>query len=387
MTSTENGIDETITLGFDKGGLVMAESTTKRLEIQLGKVLVMTGRLTEEQREIGLALQKETLEHLGRILCREKFCTEQDISDAVHVQMKRLVFTLLHWEEGTYVFELQDALEFFYEFVTPLKITRLLMEGAVIMDEWPRIEQVIHSLDMVFRHRSISKRIELVTEDDSFDFDGKDSSGKAADTIQVTAHEETVFQLIDGKRSIQEVLDQTILSEFACCKAFFELIQKGLIEMVSAPHPIESERTGGLNTPASKTDKVKSEIEHASNQKKTGRWGVARALIQGKLPTALVLGMTLSDKKATLLQGKTDPALWGNLTLPLLDEIGPLRNGTPVGAFEYIENNIGLALFWHLPRDYMLVVSTTLIGKNAPALFRTHVATVARSIIRREQFY
>ncbi|MBN4054655.1 DUF4388 domain-containing protein [Nitrospira defluvii] len=384
VTSSDDGAEETITLGFVDGALVLAESTAKRLEVQLGKVLVKSGRLSKEALEEGLAIQEESLERLGLILCREKFCSEQDISEAIHVQIKRIVFTLLRWEIGTFVFELQDSLEHFHEFVTPIVINRILMEGAVIMDEWPRIKKVIHSLDIVFHRLPVLKKIVISTEPETFEFEGESEGthrkGTQNESIKLNEEEGALYHLIDGKMSIRDVLDQTIHSEFAGCKVFFELIQKRLIEEVSETLSSESQRKNeeGAHPVASKTPEGNPPLEMEPI-----RWGIARALFHGALPSAIVLGITISDEKAILLQGKTNPALWPDIILPILKEVTTLNKGTPIGAYEYITDTTEVAFFWNLKSDYILVVATTLTGKTVTSRFRAQVATVVRSFIHR----
>lgn len=384
ITSSEDGPEETITLGFVDGGLVLAESTAKRLEVQLGKVLVKSGRLSKEALEAGLAIQKESLERLGLVLCREKFCSDQDISDAIHIQMKRIVFTLLRWEIGSFVFELQDSLEHFHEFVTPIMINRLLMEGAVIIDEWPRIKKVIPSLDMVFRRLPISKKIDISADTETIEFEGDSeaTSGKSdrKGIIKLNETEGAVYHSINGHTSVREVLNQSIYSEFACCKVFSELIQKGLIEEVSEALSSKSQEKHAEGENPVSTQSPKRE---PPPEMEPIRWGIARALFHGTLPSAIVLGITISNEKAILLQGKTNPALWPDMILPILKEVIPLGNGTPIGSFEYITNNVGVAFFWNLKSDYMLVVATTLTGKTATSRFRAQVATVVRSFIHR----
>jgi len=382
VTSSEDTLyearEETITLGFDKGDLVLAESTAKRLELQLGRVLVKSGRLTEANLEEAMAIQRESLERLGSILYREDFCSKQDISDAIHVQMRRNVFTLLRWEKGSFVFEMQDSLQYFHEFVAPIKVNRLLMEAAVIMDEWPRIKETIHSLDMVFCCRPTTRPIEISEEVESFDFEGEtDDKTNPADgetPIHLNAEEGSVYTLIDGSRPLREVINQTFLSEFVCCKIVYELHKKELIEVV-ADGPFLHYKI--IPTRSKRVDKTSpQELEPV-------RWGVARALFQGSLPGAIVLGVTLSQKKAIVLQGKTNPEFWPQVILPVLNAGGIFANGAPIGSLEYITQNVGLALFWNHKSDYMIVVATPLTGKTATSRFRAHVATVVKSFIHR----
>ena len=158
---------ETITLGFEKKGLVLAQSSTKKNDLQLGNILVRAGKITEANRDKALEMQKGTLDRLGFIFAREKYCTEKDICESLRIQIKRVFFTLLRWDEGIYIFEPRESIDYFHEFikpvfVQPLSVKGLMMEGAVMIDEWPMVEKIVKSLDMVFRQLPVKQGIKTI---------------------------------------------------------------------------------------------------------------------------------------------------------------------------------------------------------------------------------
>ena len=64
--------NETVTVTFENGMVVMADSSSKRLEDRLGNVLVKQGKLSKERLDEALETQKQTLQRLGHILTTER---------------------------------------------------------------------------------------------------------------------------------------------------------------------------------------------------------------------------------------------------------------------------------------------------------------------------
>src|SRR5579862_1626120 len=68
---------ESVTITFENGMVVMADSSAKRLEDRLGYVLVKQGKLTKEKLEEALQTQKATLQRLGHILTTQNAITNK----------------------------------------------------------------------------------------------------------------------------------------------------------------------------------------------------------------------------------------------------------------------------------------------------------------------
>ena len=48
--------------------------------------------------------------------------------------------------------------------------------------------------------------------------------------IRISKPEWSVYELVDGRRSISNIVDRTFLSDFEGSKAFYDLLNRGLIE-------------------------------------------------------------------------------------------------------------------------------------------------------------
>src|SRR5918996_3367956 len=140
-----------VTVAFENGMVVAADSSTKRLEDRLGNVLVKQGKLTKQKLEDALQTQKATLQRLGHVLTTNNYITEKDLKEALHVQISQLVFKVFRWRDGEYHFAPTDSVEYDRDHFQPLSSDFILMEGIRMVDEWPIIEKKIPSMDMVFR--------------------------------------------------------------------------------------------------------------------------------------------------------------------------------------------------------------------------------------------
>jgi len=240
---TVRGSADTVTLGFLDGMLVSAESTAQRLDTRLGTVLVKTRHLTAEALARALEMQAQTLQRLGFILLKNGFCSAQDLRDGLDIQIKRIAYGLFRWTDGDYVFEQTEQVDYDAESTTPIAVERLLMEGARMIDEWPIVEKVVWSLDIVYQRVPVAQPV-IPAEDEDAVEDVEDSMlarrgrEKDLDPIRVSRAEWSVYELVDGARSVAEINELAFLSEFDGCKACFDLVSRGLIEE-SAPRPEE----------------------------------------------------------------------------------------------------------------------------------------------------
>jgi hypothetical protein len=235
---------DSVTLGFMDGMLVSAESSAQRLDTRLGTVLVKTRRLQPEVLQRALEIQSQTLQRLGFILLKNGFCTAQDLRDGLDIQIRRIAYGLFRWTDGDYVFEQTDHVDYDRDSTTPLAVERLLMEGARMVDEWPIIEKVVRSLDLVYQRVLVAQPVVPADDEELADsvepVPDRSTRDRRLDPIRISRGEWAVYELIDGRRTVAEINELTFLSEFDGCKAFYDLVSRGLIEEVGAPHRPEA---------------------------------------------------------------------------------------------------------------------------------------------------
>jgi hypothetical protein len=237
---------EQVTVTFENGMVVMADSSSKRLEDRLGNVLVKQGKLAKERLDEALSTQKATLQRMGHILTTGNYITVKDLKEALQVQVSQLVFKVFRWRDGEYHFEPADSVDYDRENFTPMSSDFILMEGIRMVDEWPIIEKKIPSMDIVLRPVVDPSMIEVVDGGESGGdvlaglSDGRRSAAGSFSKISLGAEEERIYRKVDGTRTVQGIIDATGLAEFEVCRVLFDLLNRNIISSAGRGEARES---------------------------------------------------------------------------------------------------------------------------------------------------
>jgi hypothetical protein len=255
ILTLKNEKDE-VTVSFEGGMVVAADSSTKRLEDRLGNVLVKQGKLGKDKLDEALATQKATLQRLGHVLVTQHYITEKDLKEAIQVQVSQLVFKVFRWRDGEYHFAPTDTVEYDRDLFNPMSADFILMEGIRMVDEWPIIEKKIPSMDIVFRPAVDQGLIEVAPADGedapSGGGDGK-RAASASNRIRLSGEEERVFRKVDGTRTVQAIVDSSGLSEFDTCRILYDLLNRNLITTVGRGTTQSSDAASKAKSVASST--------------------------------------------------------------------------------------------------------------------------------------
>jgi len=234
------------TVSFVDGNVVAADSLHRRLEDRLGTVLVKSGRITETQLQEALKTQKSTLKRMGNILVDSGFIDSDGLRTALHIQISQMVYRLFRWRDGEYNFSQEQRVDYDAEHVVPMSAESILMEGARILDEWPMIEKAIKSFATIFGRANV----EIVQSDASSPTVGVEGDDGAR-SITLNEEEKRVHALVDGRLTVQDIVERSTSSEFETCRVLYELVNRQLIEEIragavksAAPAPAVRERSG-----------------------------------------------------------------------------------------------------------------------------------------------
>ena len=205
---------------FEQGMVVYADSTVRRLDDLLGNVLVRHGKIRKEVLEEALAKQKVSMQRLGFILTSQGYIERDDLKLALSEQVQQIVFRVFRWKTGDYHFEPLAEADYDRDNATPVSTDHILMEGIRRVDEWPIIEKRIPSLEFVFRPLVPIQQITVVEsepEDEGglgamFEGVGDDDDGDSSapsSEVTLTPQEEKIYRVVDGKRSVAAIMEMT----------------------------------------------------------------------------------------------------------------------------------------------------------------------------------
>ena len=235
--------DETVTVNFHNGMVIGADTSPKKLEDRIGRVLEKTGLITDDQLREALEYQQKTLQKIGFILVDQNYITRDQLQEALQIQVAQMIYRLFRWHKGEYYFDQKAKVDLESdENIPPMSAESILMEGIQMIDEWPIIEKKIPNFKMIFRPTIELSDIDLsdlAAEDAEFETAFAKMNAYAShaadggEKIRLSREEAEVFLLVDGKSSVNEVVEGSKLGEFHTCKALYDLLETENIEVTS----------------------------------------------------------------------------------------------------------------------------------------------------------
>jgi hypothetical protein len=239
---TLKSVGETVTVTFHNGMVVGADSSPKKLEDRLGKVLMKTGLITPDQLKEALELQQKTLQKIGFIMVDQRYLTREELKEALQIQVAQMIYRLFRWNTGEYFFDQKSRVDpNADEAITPMSAESILMEGIQMIDEWPLIQKRIPDFSMVFKPMIRADEIATGTEEEEEDeidalLGGVDGTAKPAqpaqdtEKVRLNRDEEEIFRLVDGKNTVSDIIESSKLGEFHTCKSLHDLLERKIIE-------------------------------------------------------------------------------------------------------------------------------------------------------------
>ncbi|MGB8656376.1 MAG: DUF4388 domain-containing protein [Candidatus Zixiibacteriota bacterium] len=194
---------------FKQGGIVYATSTGSDDEL-LGNLLLSRRKILKPDLQKALSLQKLTQKRLGTILFEMRVLTQEEMVECLQYQIEEIIYSLFGWSSGEFTF--YDGRRPPTDEVTvQLNTMNVIMEGSKRIDEWTLIKETLPADNLQLR---------VV----------KNPKVKSA-SVTVTVDELQLLPLINGERTIPELLSVSPLNEFFTYKALFHLISSGWIEV------------------------------------------------------------------------------------------------------------------------------------------------------------
>jgi len=195
---------------FEKGKVVYASILNRpdRLgEILVKNAVIQPGDLAKAMEEQG----RESQRRLGEILVGFGVLSSEDLERWVSVQVEEAVFFLFSWDQGTFHFKPDELPDRDQLLLVTLGTDGLLLEGARRVDEWSVIEREVYSLDLVY---------------------GLNRDPQEAEGVQLSGNQKKLLPLLDGTRTVRDLVEESGLVEFETGKAIYELVKAGFAQNI-----------------------------------------------------------------------------------------------------------------------------------------------------------
>ncbi len=229
-------------------GEVTLLSSSKRM--RLGELLIAAGKITAEDLDLALKLQKQSRKKLGEILVEEGFCEEEEIFRLVRQQIEEEIYDLFLWRKAEFEF-IADAIPEDMARDAPnltrlsLNTNSLIMEAMRRLDEWNVMQSAVPSTKEVF-----------VIADERL--------------LRELEHPATFkVELVDGKTAAEGMAEKCFMSEFDLCRHLASLVQQGAIRALGRDELVDrAEEAYALNDFAAAAALYGRLAEHVKDEPK-----------------------------------------------------------------------------------------------------------------------
>lgn len=227
---TFTSADGFITLILEAGMIVGVDAFPKKLSMRVGNVLVKQDLISEEMLQRALSIQKRTNQRIGEILSGMGLIGDSQIREALRNQAEQIVLSLFKWKKGEYNFKVMEDLDPSLYSISPMPTDGLIMEGVQMMDEWPLIRKEIPNNRMVFEPAPLDMQhheIMIVKENEDEPPEG--------DKIFLSDTEANLLKYINGRNTVQDLVDLGGFTEYKVYKSVYRLIKKSIIRHRELP--------------------------------------------------------------------------------------------------------------------------------------------------------
>jgi len=213
-----------VEIHFVDGMIVHIYSNYRGKKDLIGEILVKAQLITEEQLERVLKIQKDTLKYLGEILVELQLLTKDDVLKVISTQIYETIYELFWWEDGNFNFDLK-LVESYKKIPFALSTEQVLLNILRMVDEWSEIEKKIFSPYLIFKR--------------PLGLEEKSVGGLSQSYLKekLTSEQELIYNIVDGTRTVQEIIDRSLLGKFNASEILMELSEMGLIEMAGVRTP------------------------------------------------------------------------------------------------------------------------------------------------------
>jgi curved DNA-binding protein CbpA len=196
---------------LNAGDAIFASSTYE--DDRLGEMLLKADKITVEQYDKSVEILKAAKKRLGAILVELGYLTPKDLFWGVKYQVKEIIHSMFLLEDAQY--EFREGHIPTQEVITlKMSMGNLIYEGVKKIDNWTKIRSEMPETDSVLR---------LSTDPLSL-FQG----------IGLSSQDGKVLSLIDGKKTIREVIENSWLGSFEALKILYVLWAIGIVEQTTA---------------------------------------------------------------------------------------------------------------------------------------------------------
>jgi CheY-like chemotaxis protein len=195
-----------------RDGLIdLATSRGAADEFRLGRYVIEGGKLDRAQLDTLIAKERASgrARLLGDALVAEGIITDKDLEAALSRQTSELIYDVLRWTRGRFVFDQKATKAEAASAQLGLPVASIVMEGFRRVDEWRLMEGVLGDFEASFYRDP--------------------GAIEAMGTARLSREERIVLMAVDGERTVRDLIGAVQMGSFDVCKILYQLVQSRLV--------------------------------------------------------------------------------------------------------------------------------------------------------------
>jgi hypothetical protein len=212
--------DDIVMVYFKNGSVIYGYGPRKTFHV--GRMLVERGRLSSEQLDEAISEQSvdRSGRRLGQILMKHRFIDRADLEEVVREQVEELIYSLMSWDRGSFKFY-ENQFPTDEEITVSLSTENVVLEGLRRLDEMSKIRESLPEFTTVLAL-------------------APSAEGQRRD-ISLEPDEWNVLSLVDGHRSIEDLIRVSHLDSIETLKRLASLFLAGLVEPAQETKPVKGQ--------------------------------------------------------------------------------------------------------------------------------------------------
>jgi hypothetical protein len=202
------------------GGIIIGSSSTDPGDY-LGQVLLSEGVITEENLREAMEVQARTKVMLGRLLVQRGLLTEDRVAAVLRHKAEETIYSLFLWTDGTFEFH-EGALPPDEQVRIKVQVEEVLLEGIRRYDTSRKIRELLPHNDLVLARTTVPLPADIAAK----------------------AFPSRIYGLVDGRRSLNDIILEAHSSEFNVCQVLYILVQRGYAAPVAGAARSTAARPG-----------------------------------------------------------------------------------------------------------------------------------------------
>jgi CheY-like chemotaxis protein len=202
-----------VSILFRDGNIDLAQSKNMSGEFRLGRYFIEEKLISKEKLDSVVRDHSTRQQPLGALLIDLELVTAEQLEHALMRQSSELIYEVCRWPAATYAFYRDADMPLGATTQLGLPPASLVMEGFRRVDEWRLVEEQIDFDSVLMRDAAVIDKM---------------------GSKKLSPFERNLLEVIDGERTVSEIVALSNASSFDACRTLYQFIQSRIVRRRAA---------------------------------------------------------------------------------------------------------------------------------------------------------